>query len=57
MERQMFIRVRFGAGPFRRMIQTRLEDRLAEEILEGRVRPGQPVDVTIRKKEICFVTK
>lgn len=48
---------KYGARPLRRMIQTRLEDRLAEEILEGRVRPGQPVDVTIRKKEICFVTK
>ena len=48
---------KYGARPLRRMIQTRLEDPLSEEILEGTIHSGDTVDVTIRKKEICFLTK
>jgi len=48
---------KYGARPLRRMIQTRLEDPLAEEILEGAVHSGDTVDVTIRKKEICFCNR
>lgn len=48
---------KYGARPLRRMIQTRLEDPLAEEILKGAIHSGDAVDVTIRKKEICFLTK
>lgn len=48
---------KYGARPLRRMIQGRLEDGLAEEILEGRIQTGDTVDVTVRKNEICFVKK
>ncbi len=48
---------KYGARPLRRMIQNRLEDGLAEEILEGNIKDGDLVDITVRKNEICFVKK
>ena len=42
---------KYGARPLRRAIQTMLEDKLAEEILEGRIREGQEVIVSLRKIE------
>ena len=47
---------KYGARPLRRAIQTELEDRLANEILEGKIHRGDQVQVKFRKKEICFVT-
>ena len=46
---------KYGARPLRRKIQNELEDRLAEEILAGRVKAGDQVEVTMRKKEVAFV--
>lgn len=40
---------KYGARPLRRAIQTMLEDKLAEEILEGRVKEGQEVIVSLVK--------
>lgn len=40
---------KYGARPLRRAIQTMLEDQLAEEILEGRVKEGQEVIVSLGK--------
>lgn len=48
---------KYGARPLRRMIQNKLEDGLAEEILAGRVKTGDTVSVTVRKDEICFLVK
>ena len=42
---------KFGARPLRRAIQTMLEDKLAEEILEGRIKEGQEVVVSMAKKD------
>ena len=39
------------------MIQTRIEDKLAEEILAGNVNKGDKVRVAIVKKEIAFQVK
>ena len=45
---------RYGARPLKREIQNHVEDRLAEEILGGAVRPGDTVIVTARKGELVF---
>ncbi len=48
---------KYGARPLRRMIQNKIEDGLAEEILAGRVKPGSEVEVAMQKKEIVFQMK
>ena len=48
---------KYGARPLRRKIQNELEDGLAEEILAGKVKTGDQVEVTMRKKEVTFVVK
>ncbi|MCC8151168.1 MAG: ATP-dependent Clp protease ATP-binding subunit [Lachnospiraceae bacterium] len=45
---------RYGARPLRRAIQTMLEDRLADEILAGKVKEWDAVTVSVRKGEIIF---
>ncbi len=45
---------KYGARPLRRKIQNELEDGLAEEILAGRVKRGDQVEVTMSKKEVQF---
>ncbi|MFP4698528.1 MAG: ATP-dependent Clp protease ATP-binding subunit [Eubacteriales bacterium] len=47
----------FGARPLRRTIQSKVEDRLAEEILEGKVKEGDNVLVTLKNNEIIFKVK
>lgn len=46
---------KYGARPLRRMIQSKIEDGLAEEVLAGRIKSQDTVDVVLRKKEITFV--
>jgi ATP-dependent Clp protease ATP-binding subunit ClpC len=46
---------KYGARPLRRAIQTKIEDRLANEILEGRIKRGDKVQVKVKNKEICYV--
>ena len=48
---------KYGARPLRRMIQNKIEDGLAEEILAGRVKPGSAVEAAMQKKEIVFQVK
>lgn len=48
---------KYGARPLRRMIQTKIEDQLAEEILSGRVKKGDTVRVALKKKELIFEVK
>ena len=48
---------KYGARPLRRMIQTKIEDTLAEEILSGNIKGGDVVDAGIRKDEVHFTVK
>ena len=48
---------KYGARPLRRKIQNEIEDKLAEEILDGKVKKGNTVVVTIKKEQIVFETK
>ena len=45
---------KYGARPLRRMIQTKLEDARADELLSGRVHRGDTVTVRVKKDEIVF---
>ena len=45
-----------GARPLRRAIQTKLEDTLANEILEGNIRRGDTVKVQLHQKNLKFVS-
>ena len=47
----------YGARPLRRAIQTELEDKLAEAILNGEISTGDEVEAGVSKKEIKFFTK
>ena len=46
---------KYGARPLRRMIQTQIEDMLVEEILSGKIKPGDDVEIRMVKKEIKTV--
>ena len=48
---------KYGARPLRRAMQTQLEDKLAEAILNGQVARGMEVEVGMFKKEIRFLPK
>ena len=48
---------KYGARPLRRAIQSKIEDRLANELLEGKIRRGDIVQVQYRNKEIRFIVK
>ena len=48
---------KYGARPLRRMIQSKIEDQLAEEILAGKVKKGDTVRVGCRKGELTFDIK
>ena len=46
---------KYGARPLRRAIQTRLEDTLANEILEGKIKRGDTVKVQLHQKKLRFI--
>lgn len=48
---------KYGARPLRRAIQNKIEDQLANEILEGHIKRGDIVQVQLNKKEVRFVVK
>ena len=48
---------KYGARPLRRAIQSKIEDRLANELLEGKIKRGNQVQVQYRNKEIRFIVK
>lgn len=48
---------KYGARPLRRAIQSKIEDRLANELLEGKIKRGDTVQVQYRNKEIRFLVK
>jgi len=45
---------KYGARPLRRLIQNKIEDELAEEILKGNINSGDSVLVSVKDKVICF---
>ncbi|MFA9379087.1 MAG: ATP-dependent Clp protease ATP-binding subunit [Lachnotalea sp.] len=45
---------KYGARPLRRAIQSKVEDKLAEEVLNGKVKAGDVVAVGIKNKEVEF---
>jgi len=44
----------FGARPLRRVIQKRLEDAISEEMLQGKIRPGEMVYVDFVEGQFTF---
>ncbi len=48
---------KYGARPLRRTIQTKLEDELAGEILEGKVSSGDKINVSVKKDALSFTVK
>ena len=44
----------YGARPLRRAIQSKIEDKLSEEILEGRINPGDTCVCKANGKEFIF---
>lgn len=48
---------KYGARPLKRMIQNKIEDALAEEILDNKIKKGDIVEVTLKKEEIIFRKK
>lgn len=48
---------KYGARPLRRALQTELEDKLAEAILNGEVKQGDRIEAGTVKKEIRFIRK
>lgn len=48
---------KYGARPLRRAIQTMVEDKLAEEILDGNIKKGDRVTVSVANKELKFTVE
>ena len=48
---------KYGARPLKRAIQTKIEDRLANEILEGKVHRGDTVTVKGKDKALTFTAE
>lgn len=44
----------YGARPLRRALQNQLEDPLAEEVLEGKIKQGNQVKVVLEDKKLIF---
>lgn len=44
----------YGARPLRRLIQRKIEDMLAEEILSGKYSPGDTIKITLVDDKITF---
>jgi ATP-dependent Clp protease ATP-binding subunit ClpC len=47
----------YGARPLRRVIQTKIEDKLAEEILEGKIKPKDTVSINVKEGNIVINKK
>ncbi len=47
----------FGARPLRRVIQKRLEDSISEEMLQGKIQPGDTVTVDLEEDRFVFAAQ
>ena len=45
---------KYGARPLRRALQSNIEDKLAEEVLDGNIRAGDKVTVSLEKNALKF---
>jgi len=54
---EKYSNLKMGARPLKRAIQTEIEDALAEEILQGKVKQGDYVTVGCKDKKINFTVK
>ena len=48
--------INYGARPMRRLIQTHIEDRLAEALLDGRVLPSDTVSIDLKAQTLILTT-
>jgi ATP-dependent Clp protease ATP-binding subunit ClpA len=48
---------KFGARPLARLIQTRIKDRLTDEILFGKLAKGGRIVIGLKKDELTFSFK
>ncbi len=48
---------KYGARPLKRTIQNLIEDGLSEEILDGRIREGDSVRITVKNGELKFTPR
>ena len=48
---------KYGARPLKRAIQNKIEDAMAEEILEGRIHAGDKLSVGLNKEKIRFTVQ
>ncbi|MCR4610787.1 MAG: ATP-dependent Clp protease ATP-binding subunit [Lachnospiraceae bacterium] len=48
---------KYGARPLRRKIQTAVEDALAEEIIDGKYKKGDTIEISAKKGKIVFEKK
>jgi len=46
--------ISYGARPLRRAIQNEIEDFIAEEFLEGNIKPGKTVNLVLREEKIAI---
>ena len=46
----------YGARPLRRLIEQEVEDRIAEELLEGKIKDGDVITISARDGELAFKT-
>lgn len=44
----------YGARPLRRAIQSKIEDKMAEQILEGKIKEGNHVIINLENEELSF---
>ena len=51
---EKYMNLKMGARPLKRAIQSEIEDLLAEEILEQKVKSGDTVKVRYQDKKIVF---
>ena len=48
---------KYGARPLKRAIQTNVEDLLAEEILQGKIKRGDRVAIVVEEQKVKFKVK
>ncbi len=49
--------IKYGARPLRRVIQNEIEDTLAEKVLDGSIKEGNKVLVTVKDEKLYFSNK
>lgn len=47
-----YVNLQYGARPLKRAVQSEIEDIIAEQMLEGKVLPGDEIEVQIEDGEV-----